>query len=129
MLTFSHIYNFPALGPGDEDNEAPDLKSELRVVNDVFWIRLCAMGDLGFAEAYMYGDVECDDLVSIFQVSSSQRYRKWRTEYPIDIPFQPREFVQHELKGVLSIYPSSEVDVVSLPEHNWKFAFEYFSAL
>ncbi|KAG5221475.1 Vacuolar fusion protein [Salix suchowensis] len=24
------------------------------------------MGDLGFAEAYMYGDVECDDLVSLF---------------------------------------------------------------
>lgn len=67
MLTFSHIYNFPALSV--EQNDAADLKSELRVANDVFWVRLCAMGDLGFAEAYMYGDVECDDLVSIFQVS------------------------------------------------------------
>jgi len=27
------------------------------------------MGDLGFAEAYMYGDVECDDLISLFRVS------------------------------------------------------------
>lgn len=67
VLTFSHIYTFPA-PESTEINERSDLKAELRVVNDVFWVRLCAMGDLGFAEAYMYGDVECDDLVSIFQV-------------------------------------------------------------
>lgn len=70
VLTFEHIYNFPALS--NDFNTVPDLKSELRVANDVFWIRLCAMGDLGFAEAYMYGDVECDDLVSLFQVSARQ---------------------------------------------------------
>lgn len=70
VLTYSHIYAFPA--HPDKQNEAPNLKSELRIANDVFWVRLCAMGDLGFAEAYMYGDVECDDLVSIFQVS--QKY-------------------------------------------------------
>ncbi|EPQ54577.1 cyclopropane-fatty-acyl-phospholipid synthase [Gloeophyllum trabeum ATCC 11539] len=46
----------------------PELKAELRVVNDVFWVRLCTMSDLGFAEAYMYGDVECDDLVSVFMM-------------------------------------------------------------
>ena len=68
VLTFEHIYNFPALSAAEDS--AQGVKSELRVVNDVFWIRLCAMGDLGFAEAYMYGDVECDDLVSIFQVST-----------------------------------------------------------
>ena len=66
VLTFEHIYNFPAVS--NDCNTALDLKSELRVINNVFWIRLCAMGDLGFAEAYMYGDVECDDLVSLFQV-------------------------------------------------------------
>ncbi|KAG6878299.1 hypothetical protein C0993_009305 [Termitomyces sp. T159_Od127] len=49
-----------------EDNE--DFKAELRVISDVFWVRLCTMGDLGFAEAYMYGEVECDDLVSLFRV-------------------------------------------------------------
>lgn len=65
VLTFEHIYNFPAVDNAHEDTN----KAELRVVNDVFWIRLCAMGDLGFAEAYMYGDVECDDLVAIFQAS------------------------------------------------------------
>ena len=44
--------------------------AELRVVKDTFWVRICAMGDLGFAEAYMYGDVECDNLISLFRVSS-----------------------------------------------------------
>lgn len=82
VLTYSHIYNFPPV----TDNNKSTIKAELRVVNDVFWIRLCTMGDLGFSEAYMcalrssfsfalnscelyrYGDVECDDLVAIFQV-------------------------------------------------------------
>ena len=43
--------------------------AELRVVKDTFWVRIYAMGDLGFAEAYMYGDVDCDDLISLFRVS------------------------------------------------------------
>ena len=59
-----------------EDATSP-LKAELRVVDDAFWIRLCTMGDLGFAEAYMYGEVECDDLVTTFLVS----------HYPFDITF------------------------------------------
>lgn len=65
VLTYSHIYTFPIAG-----SERPEegFKAELRVANDVFWVRLCAMSDLGFAEAYMYGDVECDDLVSLFHV-------------------------------------------------------------
>lgn len=66
VLTYSHIYTFPTHPQEDADDVGR--KAELRVVNDIFWIRLCAMGDLGFAEAYMYGDVECDDLVSLFQV-------------------------------------------------------------
>lgn len=71
VLTFSNIYNFPAssaLIPYEADSVKH--KAELRVINDSFWIRLAAMGDLGFAEAYMYGDVECDDLVSLFHVST-----------------------------------------------------------
>lgn len=71
VLTYSHIYTFPIPEPGNvstSTNKRPDLKAELRVVNDSFWVRLCAMGDLGFSEAYMYGDVECDDLVSLFEV-------------------------------------------------------------
>lgn len=67
VLTYWHIYNFPS-ADSDAENPIQDLKAELRVVNDVFWVRLCTMSDLGFAEAYMYGDVECDDLVSTFMV-------------------------------------------------------------
>ncbi|KAJ4481962.1 CFS1-like protein [Lentinula aciculospora] len=72
VLTFSHIYTFPS---HTATEECPDNghKAELRVVNDVFWLRLCAMGDLGFSEAYMYGDVECDDLVSLFQIFLDNR--------------------------------------------------------
>ncbi|KAE9405689.1 CFS1-like protein [Gymnopus androsaceus JB14] len=72
VLTYSHIYTFPA-HPQKDANVGP--KAELRVVNDVFWVRLCAMGDLGFAEAYMYGDVECNDLVSLFQIFLDNRDR------------------------------------------------------
>ncbi|KAL5635822.1 hypothetical protein ACGC1H_004573 [Rhizoctonia solani] len=65
VLTESHIYNFPALGSeGIQDGPS----AELRVVKDSFWIRLVTMSDLGFAEAFMYGDVECDDLVALFKI-------------------------------------------------------------
>ncbi|KAG8768500.1 hypothetical protein FRC12_005515 [Ceratobasidium sp. 428] len=65
VLTSSHIYNFPALEAGSTQ-EGPS--AELRVVKDSFWIRLATMSDLGFAEAFMYGDVECDDLVTLFKI-------------------------------------------------------------
>ena len=42
--------------------------AELHVRNPNFWLRLCAMGDLGFSEAYMYGEVDVDDLVTVFMV-------------------------------------------------------------
>ena len=72
VLTHSHIYTFPnTIEHGNASNSRPDLKAEIRVVNDTFWVRLCAMSDLGFAEAYMYGDVECDDLISLFEVRHS----------------------------------------------------------
>jgi len=71
VLTYEHIYNFPALSKVAEptEEEGSHLKAELRVTNEVFWIRLVTMSDLGFAEAYMYGEVECDDLVALFEVS------------------------------------------------------------
>ncbi|KAG9082916.1 hypothetical protein FS749_006474, partial [Ceratobasidium sp. UAMH 11750] len=65
VLTSFHIYNFPALEDGVVQ-EGPC--AELRVVKDSFWIRLATMSDLGFAEAFMYGDVECDDLVTLFKI-------------------------------------------------------------
>ncbi|BFZ56644.1 hypothetical protein PYCC9005_003691 [Savitreella phatthalungensis] len=48
-------------------------QAELRVVNDTFWVRLLIGGDLGFAEAYMVGDVACSDLVAVFQMFIANR--------------------------------------------------------
>ncbi|KAF9221621.1 CFS1-like protein [Gyrodon lividus] len=67
MLTSSDVYHFPALTL-NVPNSPNEPRAALRVVKDVFWIRLFTMGDLGFAEAYMYGEVECDDLVSLFKI-------------------------------------------------------------
>ncbi len=70
VCTPEQVYVFPA--SEEQDNRRPDLRTEFRVLSDTFWLRLCTAGDLGFAEAYMFGDVACDDLVSLFEVTGSQ---------------------------------------------------------
>ena len=40
----------------------------LTVRKESFWIRLFLFADMGFAEAYMLQEVECDDLTSFFEV-------------------------------------------------------------
>lgn len=41
---------------------------EVVVKNESFWMRLFLFADMGFAEAYMLGDFECQDLTAFFQV-------------------------------------------------------------
>lgn len=43
---------------------------EVRIVvkRDSFWLRLILFADIGFAEGYMLGDLECNDLTSFFRV-------------------------------------------------------------
>ncbi|KAK0627805.1 cyclopropane-fatty-acyl-phospholipid synthase [Immersiella caudata] len=41
---------------------------ELVVKSDAFWMRLMLFADMGFAEAYMLGEVECADLTAFFQL-------------------------------------------------------------
>ncbi|TPX15030.1 uncharacterized protein E0L32_004860 [Thyridium curvatum] len=41
---------------------------ELVVKDDSFWMRLFLFADMGFAEAYMLGEVECADLTAFFQL-------------------------------------------------------------
>ncbi|CAH1756117.1 7174_t:CDS:2 [Entrophospora sp. SA101] len=65
VLTQDRIYEF---GPKDAK-----LKSEIKVVNDSFWIRLLLLGVLGFGEAYMLGDVACDDLMTLIKVFVANR--------------------------------------------------------
>ena len=64
LLDPTHSYEF---GKDDESNE---LRAELKIVSETFYVRLLLGGDLGFAEAYMVGDVVCDDLVSVFKVGN-----------------------------------------------------------
>lgn len=68
VLTYSNIYVFSG-----EDAANAKHRAEVRVLNDTFWVRVCAMGDLGFAEAYMFGDCMVDDLVSLFHVAKFSR--------------------------------------------------------
>nr|POE72410.1 tuberculostearic acid methyltransferase ufaa1 [Quercus suber] len=42
--------------------------AELRVLNDLFWVRLLVFADMGFAESYMLGEVACADLTAFFKV-------------------------------------------------------------
>ncbi|KAF2716000.1 cyclopropane-fatty-acyl-phospholipid synthase [Polychaeton citri CBS 116435] len=41
---------------------------QLRVLNDLFWVRLLVFADMGFAESYMLGEVSCSDLTSFFKL-------------------------------------------------------------
>lgn len=45
-------------------------KVELVVKKETFWVRLFLFADMGFAESYMLGEVECADLTGFFLVSS-----------------------------------------------------------
>jgi hypothetical protein len=66
IVTPNRTYDFPS---ARDDAEIPaNMKVELRVLSDTFWLRLATMNDVGFAEAYMFGDVECSNLVSLFRV-------------------------------------------------------------
>lgn len=49
-------------------NNAPLAKIVIKSAE--FWMRLFLFADMGFAEAYMLKDFECQDLTSFFQVKS-----------------------------------------------------------
>jgi len=51
-------------------------KVELIVHKESFWVRLFLFADMGFAEAYMLGEIECSDLTAFFQVRTTAGSRK-----------------------------------------------------
>lgn len=77
VLTEEAIYTFghPSTGvcpPPSSDQATPapqELRAEIRVVDDAFWIRMFILSDLGFAESYMVGDIEVSNLDALFKVS------------------------------------------------------------
>ncbi|KAK4240388.1 Mycolic acid cyclopropane synthetase-domain-containing protein [Achaetomium macrosporum] len=44
------------------------LRAELEVKSGTFWLRLFFFADMGFAESYMLGEVECSDLTAFFRL-------------------------------------------------------------
>ncbi|EMC92006.1 hypothetical protein BAUCODRAFT_313159 [Baudoinia panamericana UAMH 10762] len=42
--------------------------AEIRVLNDLFWVRLLVFADMGFAESYMLGEIACPDLTAFFKL-------------------------------------------------------------
>ncbi|RIB17343.1 S-adenosyl-L-methionine-dependent methyltransferase [Gigaspora rosea] len=65
VLSPDHIYEF---GPKDST-----LRVNIKIINNSFWVRLLLLGDLGFAEAYMIGDVTCDDLPALIKIFVANR--------------------------------------------------------
>ena len=47
--------------------------AELRVLNDLFWVRALLFADMGFAESYMLGEIECPDITAFFKLFIANR--------------------------------------------------------
>ncbi|EJT98537.1 CFS1-like protein, partial [Dacryopinax primogenitus] len=52
----------------DVVGNASDIRATITVRNEVFWLRVLITSDLGFAEAYMMGEIDVDDLTSLFML-------------------------------------------------------------
>lgn len=48
---------------------------ELVIHSEAFWMRVFLFSDMGFAEAYMLGEIECSDLTAFFQLFIVNRDR------------------------------------------------------
>ncbi|KAI5481275.1 hypothetical protein MNV49_004897 [Pseudohyphozyma bogoriensis] len=72
LYTFGtpEIYNdkYPNPNRTAKASAADEVRAEIRVVNDAFWIRMLLLADLGFSEAYMGGDIEVDHLDAVFKI-------------------------------------------------------------
>ena len=76
------------------------------------------MGDLGFAEAYMFGDVQCEDLISTFLVSISKH-----TLSPFQLTNQKPAQVFLKNKENLAPLNSTLSWLFSLPQRLTSFRF------
>jgi len=52
----------------DEKNVYTIPHVELKILSDMFWIRLLLFADMGFAESYMLGEVDCPDITAFFKL-------------------------------------------------------------
>lgn len=72
VIGSKYTFGQPILRDNDAKFEAESACSmpfiKLCVKREAFWLRLLLFADIGFAESYMLGDFECDELVSFFRV-------------------------------------------------------------
>ncbi|KAF5340613.1 hypothetical protein D9611_007425 [Ephemerocybe angulata] len=109
ISTPRETFDFPSLASRTErvngvpSSESDPVKAEIRVRSDAFWIRLCLMGDLGFSEAYMYGEVECDNLVSLFKIFLMNKSRLERLDSKFSYLFTlPQKLTSYRFLNTLS---------------------------
>ncbi|SCV74620.1 BQ2448_7649 [Microbotryum intermedium] len=65
------IYNDEHPNPNKQQEPNPardEIRAEIKVLNDAFWVRMLLLADLGISEAYMNGDIEVDDLNALFKL-------------------------------------------------------------
>ncbi|KZO99534.1 cyclopropane-fatty-acyl-phospholipid synthase [Calocera viscosa TUFC12733] len=76
IITPATIYNFPTeeakgkvhLGANEVVGDASDVHATITVRSDSFWLRVLTTSDLGFAEGYMIGEIDVDDLTALFML-------------------------------------------------------------
>lgn len=68
----NYTFGQPIIRDDNGTHEAKNADSKpivnISVKRESFWLRLLLFADIGFAESYILGDFECDDLVSFFRV-------------------------------------------------------------
>ena len=75
IRTSEHTYCFPESTTLDS-NKSPNVQATITVRNPTFWLRIALTSDMGFAEAFMFGDIECDNLINVFEVSFASHLLK-----------------------------------------------------
>ncbi|KIV93643.1 hypothetical protein PV10_04840 [Exophiala mesophila] len=53
---------------GQTSGDPVEPNVHLRVVRDAFWLRLALFADMGFAESFMLGEIQCPDLTAFFRI-------------------------------------------------------------
>lgn len=57
---------------GEKADQDAGLRVKLVVKKEAFWVRLFLFADMGFAESFMLGEVECEDLTAFFEVCEAE---------------------------------------------------------
>ena len=76
------------------------------------------MGDLGFAEAYMFGDVVCEDLISTFLVSKAYSLTlpviNKRSNTLAGVSQKQGIYFVAQLDGLMALFPPSAAHILPL---------------